>query len=160
MSVDTTGSLSAVTHASNFEGQILKNQLVQVFDEKGNEFFVAGDKVEGLVSQGYRLAPLDPEATAAELVAYMDAAKLAVMEFMDGVVTDRVVDPSDQSNFTNAVFAMKKVAETWQGFMSDIFKTFPIIQGTGVVLKDSDGNEVEVDPGQVELYKSEKGFTE
>jgi hypothetical protein len=157
---DNSGTLSAISNLTGFAGDVEKNKLVQVFDEKGNEFFVTGDKVDNLVSQGYRLAPLDPEATAAELLAFMDSAKLAVANFMDGVIVDRVVDPSDQSNFTNAVFAMKKVAETWQGFMSDIFKTFPVIQGAGVILKDADGNEVEVDPGQVELYKSEKGFTE
>lgn len=150
--------MSEVKNEVGMSAEVTRNELVVVYDSNNNELFVRPEVAQDLLSQGYRNAPLDVRATLSDFVSFADAAVEAVEEFVNGVISDNNIDTSDVSAQATATFAMSKLFQIYKQLISDIYKTYPVVQGEGVKMLNEDGKETEVDGNQLDDYLA-KGYT-
>ena len=128
---------------------------VTLYDLAGEPLAVSTDKVQYWLDKGFRKTQLDLNDSYSTFMAYLDATAQTVKDFYNGVVKDQFIDTSDNASKAAAERAMSLLIESWNRMTTDISLLFQVRQGESIVLRNIAGEEIAVDPGQVEKFNAE-----
>jgi hypothetical protein len=164
-------------------------QLVELFNIDGKGIRVPATDTEYWIRQGFSYQRYDPLALLENFLTLWPAVEVAIKEYVDSVVEDGEIDTSDVALQMTANKAMGMLIEVWDTLQRTINSRYPVKQAEPtkmyepmIEFKDEDGrtavmpwmmlspeqrkgkprqwHERNVDPGQVNYYRSAGWTTE
>ena len=132
-------------------------EYVELFDLAGKAMRVPAADEAYWTAQGFSRFSGDPVGAASELRALLGAASQAIQAYVDGVITDGVIDTADVAAQRTAEVAMLEVERAWDKVRRVIAARYAVKQGEPVRIWEGAVERL-VDPGQVEEYLR-KGWT-
>lgn len=135
------------------EAEVRPAGMAKLYTPAGLGVFVAEADVPTFLAQGWKTTLLDPLNAARELAAAAQAL-IAPVEALAADVADGRLHPA---NFFAAAAAVQNVMGAWAALVPAFDDVRPE-EVAGVTLKNSEGQMIVVDPGQVADYAA-KGWT-
>lgn len=143
---------STIPHAVAVTAEVNGQTLIPLYAVDGGVIHVAPSDVEIWLARGFQRSLFDPIAAATALKALFPAAWHAIELYVDGVISDGVIDPADDAAAATAQAAMQEVERAWGDLQRGLTQRYPMRQGAAVRMRDERGRETDVDPGQVAAF--------
>ena len=152
-------NLSTSPNETGFNAEVgTDSGSATLFDSYGNELTVPKSSVEVMLTQGYRLAPVNLGESVSEFMKIAEQVMKSMDRFVSGVESDKSIDVSDESEAYNLSVSMATLNRLYNQVVSDAYRIYPQLEnGEHVKMTDADGNETQVDPNQIDEYVK-KGF--
>ncbi len=157
-------STSATTTHSGISAEVNAPIVVTLYDASGRQIRAAAADVEYWLDQGFRRGVIDLPSTKESLRLLCDAVCQTYTAYIDGVLRDGQIDPSDTAQAAAASTAVVELAQVINNIEQAVAAEYDIFQPDGVRVRRThpdtgEPEETFVDPGQVDLYAGEGWVT-
>lgn len=133
-------------------GAAINQARTVLYDENGKGIEIAEADAAYWLGKGFTRSPADPEEAHDEFQQVLLVAAQRVNVYVAGCVEDGVIDHGDTANRYAAAQAFVELEGAWRKLNRALEGKYPKLEPEPARLVNMDGAEVNIDPGQVELY--------
>ncbi len=153
-------TMADIPHEATVSAAVNAPMPERLFDAAGRSILVDAADVEHWIAQGFRRGVIDLQDEKDSLRLLCDTVCQAYTAYIDGVIRDEEIDPSDVAQAAAARAAVAELAQAISNIEQSISAEYEIKQPDGVRVRRThpdtgESEETFVDPGQVDLYAQE-----
>ncbi len=148
-----------IEHASDVEASVNAGN-VTLYNAEGRSMSVQETDVDYWLSQGMLRVAFDPEVDLKELALALPAVKDAFSAFVNGVISDGIIDTNEAGLRAVAITSHNRLTSVLGRILTGIDSRFKVEDvGETVPMFDQDGNATVVAVEQKQMYLDDRGYS-